>query len=99
MRGVRANCVNRLSPVVVSGGILFAKVTRSHFVNTVKPRDATQLADCLCDIQPISWWFHIFYMLLCSMSEKIFKVVLLYLLFVSLFFTQQLYLHCKLPMS
>lgn len=37
--------VNRVSPAVILGDILFTKVTRSHFVNTLKPRDTTQLAD------------------------------------------------------
>lgn len=120
MLHMRCLYVNRMSPVVILRNILFAKVTRSHFVNTVKPRDYTQLADwyCLCEIRPISLWHRILYTLLWSnawifqphkfqftnfqltpTSENIFKVVLLYLLFVSLFFTQQLPLLCKLPMS
>lgn len=68
VRGVWANYVNRMFPVVILRNILFAKVTRSHFVNNIKPRVTTQLADqhWHCEIQPISWWYHIFYMLLCS---------------------------------
>lgn len=42
---VSARYVNRMSPAVILGDILFAEVTRSHFVNTIKPRDTTRLAD------------------------------------------------------
>lgn len=59
-----ANHVNRMSSVVVSGGILFdQKPLCKHSKNPETPHN--WMTNSLCEIRPISWWGCIFYMFLC----------------------------------